>query len=100
MGISSRLSNDGKEVVIDVSGRFDFSLQKEFRDAYRDYDGGLSYRVDLSNAEYMDSSALGMLLLLRKHAGDVSQRVRLTGANGTVKKILEVANFDKMFALA
>ena len=100
MGISSRLSSDGREVVIDVSGRFDFSLQKEFRDAYKDYDGSLSYRVDLSNAEYMDSSALGMLLLLRKHAGDVSQRVRLTGAKGTVKKILEVANFDKMFALA
>ncbi len=99
MKVTSRLQDNGTEVVIEINGRFDFSLQKEFRDAYQKYDGGLSYRVNLENTEYMDSSALGMLLLLREHAGNVTQRVRLVGANKAVRKILEVANFDKLFAI-
>ncbi len=100
MKVTSRLQDNGKEVVIEINGRFDFSLQKEFRDAYQKHDGGLSYRVNLENTEYMDSSALGMLLLLREHAGNVTHRIRLVGANRAVRKILDVANFDKLFAIA
>ncbi|WJW76428.1 STAS domain-containing protein [Thiohalobacter sp. IOR34] len=99
MKVTSRLADGGKEVVIDINGRFDFSVQKEFREAYQHHDGKLNYRVNLADTEYMDSSALGMLLLLREHAGNVDHRVRLAGAKGAVRKILEVANFDKLFAM-
>ena len=99
MSVHSRLANENREVLIDVKGHFDFSVQREFRDAYRDYDDNLTFRVNLSGTEYMDSSALGMLLLLRKHAGDVTNRVVLCGANGVVSKILSIANFDKLFVI-
>ena len=34
MAVASELSADGEELVIRVSGRFDFSAHQAFRDAY------------------------------------------------------------------
>ena len=34
MTVSSRISGDGKELVIAIDDRFDFSLHQLFRDAY------------------------------------------------------------------
>jgi anti-anti-sigma factor len=45
----------------------------------------------------MDSSALGMLLLLREHVDGVRERVRIINCNTEIRKILEIANFDKLF---
>lgn len=85
-------------VVITVPGRFDFSVHKQFRDAYRETPGkGTVYRVDLGETEYMDSSALGMLLLLREHAGGDEARVSIENASEPVKKVLEIANFHRLF---
>lgn len=86
---------------IKVGGRFDFSVHKEFRDATLQAESGVKrIEVDLSNTDYLDSSALGMLLVLRdKVAGD-KNAIRISGARTEVKKILEIANFDKLFTLA
>ena len=58
---------------------------------------GVAYVVDLSNTEYLDSSALGMLLLLREHAGGENANIEITQASADVRKILDVANFSKLF---
>ena len=39
MGITTSATDDGKSVTIKVDGRFDFSVHKDFRNAYKDYDG-------------------------------------------------------------
>ena len=94
-------SSSGSNVTIKITGRFDFSSHKEFRDTYGNTDGtSSSYIVDMSQAEYIDSSALGMLLLLREHAGSENAKISISGANKEVKDILIVSNFDKLFTLA
>lgn len=98
MAVQSAVTGD--EVRISVDGRFDFSVHREFRDAYRDTDGPSSrYRVDLARVEYLDSSALGMLLLLKEFAGGDRGRVAIEHCQPEVKKILEVANFHRLFEL-
>ncbi len=92
------VSDDGRSVTIVVAGKFDFQLYEEFRTAYSSTAGsGVSYEVDLSDTEYLDSSALGMLLLLREHAGGENSQVEITRASPEVRKILQVANFGKLF---
>ncbi len=99
-GVTQYVSQDNKRVVITIDGRFDFGLHQAFRNAYRDTPGpGVEYHVDLSNTDYMDSSALGMLLLLREHAGNDQARVVIQGPSEPVRKVLEIANFQKMFVL-
>ena len=100
MGINTTVSETGSKVTISVAGKFDFQLYDEFRASYADTAGnGVEYVVDLSDTEYMDSSALGMLLLLREHAGGESSSIEITQASVEVRKILDVANFGKLFKI-
>ena len=100
MGINTTVSETGNQVTISVTGKFDFQLYDEFRASYADTAGnGVEYVVDLSDTEYLDSSALGMLLLLREHAGGESSSIEITQASTEVRKILDVANFGKLFKI-
>jgi len=100
MSVSCNVS--GNKVNISVSGRFDFSSHKEFREAYRKAPSGSNneYLIDLSATDYIDSSALGMMLLLREHAGGDQSDVSITGCRVDVKDILMVSNFDKLFKIS
>jgi anti-anti-sigma factor len=100
MSISVEVSNDGKSAVIKVEGRFDFSVHNEFHRAYKDtvLDNGV-YNLDLSATEYLDSSALGMLLLLKEYAESNGSSVKISNANHEIMEILQIASFDKLFAL-
>ncbi|VAW93119.1 Anti-sigma B factor antagonist RsbV [hydrothermal vent metagenome] len=100
MPISSTISDNGKTVTINVSGRFDFNSHRDFRASYGDEGGNLKYIVDMSGTNYMDSSALGMLLLLREHAGGDSCDVTITSCSEDIKKILTISNFEKLFKLS
>jgi len=96
--VSQLISQDKKQVVISVNGRFDFSSHQAFRKAYCDLPGsGIEYRVNMSKTDYIDSSALGMLLLLREHAGNDKAQVVIEDPSEMVRQVLEIANFQKMF---
>ncbi len=100
MSISMTVNSDNKAATMKVIGRFDFSLHNDFRKAYKDISiNAGQYVVDLSGTEYLDSSALGMLLLLKEHAESHSSQVKLTGYSDEIKEILTIASFDKIFTL-
>jgi anti-anti-sigma factor len=93
--------SDGK-VSIRLDGRFDFSAHRDFRESYS---AGLEaadvreFEIDLARVEYVDSSALGMLLMLREKAQAAKKTVALTNCTGPVKQILDVANFGRLFSI-
>jgi HptB-dependent secretion and biofilm anti anti-sigma factor len=94
-------SRDGSAVIV-LQGRFDFNAHREFRDAV---DRALKeaapvIKVDLTGVDYLDSSALGMLLMLRDKAKGAGKSVTLANARGAVKQVIEIANFGKLFQLA
>ena len=100
MAITSTVSSDGKDVTIQVSGRFDFSTHQDFMRAYKEHEKGKNrFIVDLSEAEYMDSSAMGMLLQLREYSNKQSGCVTLSGGSGAIQEILRIANFGKIFTI-
>ncbi len=101
MSVESEVSLDGTKLTIKVRGRFDFGSHQTFRDAYeRFYKVPDIYVVDLKEATYLDSSALGMLLLLRDHAGGDDAEVQVINSNSDVRKILAISNFDKLFDIS
>ncbi len=101
MSVSQEVSKDGKEVHISITGRFDYKVSQAFRDSYRRIPGQdcVSYHVDLSDAVYMDSSALGMLLLLREHAKCRGGSVFIERPSKQIDNILKVANFEQLFTI-
>jgi len=99
MTVKAELSLDGKILTISVKGRFDYAKHQEFRESYGDKE--LSpVIVDLKEATYLDSSALGMLLLLRDHAGGDDSDIRVVNCSLDVRNILAISNFDKLFDIS
>ncbi len=100
MSITTSKSADGTVLTIRIQGRFDFSSHQEFRDAYESDDGKVKeFMIDMSETTYLDSSALGMLLLLRDYAGGDSASISITNCNHDVKKILTISNFEQLFVI-
>lgn len=99
MSVTSSVSEGGKQVTIQINGRFDFNAHQEFRKAYRNERSDAKYLIQMEGTEYIDSSALGMLLLLREHAGNDDADVTITGCREDIRKILNIANFDRLFII-
>ena len=47
----------------------------------------------------MDSSALGMILLLKDHAEKSANKIVIQKPNETVNKILEIAQFHRLLTI-
>lgn len=93
-------NRDGKMAII-LQGRFDFNSHREFRDAVdRAINEAVQVvQVDLGGVDYLDSSALGMLLMLRDKAKGTGKTVELANAKGSVKQVIDIANFGKLFMI-
>jgi HptB-dependent secretion and biofilm anti anti-sigma factor len=89
----------GDSMVIKVKGRFDFSCHSAFREAYSNARESADFVVDMGEASYMDSAALGMLLLLREHAQQNGGRVTITNCRGHTYDVLQIANFHRLFKI-
>ena len=78
--------------------KFDFSKVEDFRNAYDKLDDDVAHiAVDLSQTEYMDSSALGMLLNMQKSLANKELSYSIENARPQVAKILKISRFDKKF---
>ena len=98
MEIRSSYQNQGQTLIIDVGTKFDFSKVEDFRNAYDKIDDDVSHiAVDLSQTEYMDSSALGMLLNMQKSLANKVLSYSIENARPQVAKILKISRFDKKF---
>jgi anti-anti-sigma factor len=100
MSIKKKISDNKRKIEISISGRFDFSLHQHFRDAYINCkDKNVDFTLNLSEASYMDSSALGMILLLKDHAESYSGKVIISKPSEPVNKILEIAQFHRLLSI-
>lgn len=89
--------------VTRLQGRFDFSAHREFRSSCISSLASnevSELELDLGGVEYLDSSALGMLLLVKEHADKARKRLLLSNCHGTVRQVLDIANFGKIFSIA
>lgn len=101
MSVKQEILNDGMNINISITGRFDYKVSQDFRNSYRKIPSyqEITYYIDLSDANYMDSSALGMLLLLREHAKSYNGTVVIDRPSIEINNILKVANFEQLFTI-
>ena len=85
---------------IHLGKNFDFESHKIFKEHIQEVMSQSVKRLNLNFAdiEYLDSSALGMLMLA-KHEGDAKEcAVILTNVKeGHARKVIELVKFDQIF---
>ncbi|MBZ0106802.1 MAG: STAS domain-containing protein [Sulfuricella denitrificans] len=92
----------GNTARLVLNGRFDFNSYQDFNQHADQImsDGSIGqFAVDFENVKYIDSSALGMLLLLKERATSVSKTVLLVNCKGAVYQALELGNFHRLFTI-
>ena len=100
MSISASVS--GNTATIIMTGRFDFNVQRDFKEAYDPQLNNAAVgaiEVNLAGVDYLDSSALGMLLMLRERAAAAGKGLKLCKPGAGVAQILDIANFSKLFTI-
>ena len=100
MQVSSNIQQE--KATLTLNGRFDFNSHRDFRNSYDELLQNSAIKeleVNLGGVDYLDSSALGMLLLLKERATAAHITLELSNCHGMVKQVLDVANFGKIFTI-
>lgn len=94
------LSTVAGATVACLSGRFDFTTRNQVMAQLEqaiERAAEFEISLDLGQVNYIDSSALGMLLVLRDKAKRLDKSVALLNAHGQVREVLGTAQFDRLF---
>lgn len=101
MGLSTASHRADSHLIIALDEKFDFATVHDFKEAYTDIPSEVKViEVDLSNTEYMDSSALGMLLNMQKNLSGREIEFRISHCRPQVARILKISRFDKKFIIS
>ena len=96
-----RVNNTSTGQEVQLKGRFTFSDHENFRNVVQLMENGGTKRFifDLSGLEFVDSAGLGMFLIAREAAERHKLQLVLRGAQGQVKRMLDLGRFDSLFTI-
>lgn len=94
-------SVNGKELKLDLKGKFTFADNKVFADILEEisnssFDGVV---IDLGDVEFIDSAALGILLLARDKCVKSATNLELRNPKGQVKQMFDISRFNDLFQI-
>ena len=83
-------------IVVEVHGDLDMASEPQLRDHLQPLAGPSQVVVDLAGVEFMDSSALGTLVVMFKALRDGGGRLCLAAVRPPVRAILSVTSVDRV----
>ena len=101
MAITREYNKEGNELTIRISGDMEFSMLEQFRQTYSGLDmDQIKIKIDLREAERFNSEALGMLLILREHAGGEQAQISIIGCGPDMRRIFQASGFENLFTIS
>ncbi|MBF0163786.1 MAG: STAS domain-containing protein [Magnetococcales bacterium] len=94
-----KITESDNVILVSLPEEFSYRIYQEFRGVYLDRPVGVRYDIDFSQVVSMDSSALGMLLLMHEHCKSHRCRIRLLHCNSRVAGILSYSSVGSLFEL-
>jgi len=90
---------EGKS-IIHLDGRFDFGSRKTFKEAIDQVaEEGSPVVLDLEKVTFVDSSALGLLVISHQNLKNKNIPFYLVNPQTYVKQVLDLANIGKMIPI-
>jgi anti-anti-sigma factor len=87
--------------LVTLRGEFDVAsreaLRQELRSALESCSGD-TVLIDLSGVEFLDCTAVGILVRAHNEATGMGRRLVLLGASGGVQKLLDITHIDRTIA--
>lgn len=102
MKIKCHQTDEGTPVM-QIAGRLDFTQREEFSamtEHFLERVSGTEVHINCANLDYLDSSGLGMLLILRDRAQQLGCSVALLNCSAAIRDVLNTVQFGRLFRLA
>ncbi|PKU24181.1 STAS domain-containing protein [Telmatospirillum siberiense] len=99
--MQSRIQKGGDAVELFLEGRFTFADHESFRHIIEELGADAPPRqctIDLTEVSYLDSAAVGMLLLMRERFD--RSKITLKGGSSSVKELIRIAKLGTLFDIA
>jgi anti-anti-sigma factor len=92
-------STKGELLEVSLSGKFTFMDTAAYNDFLQESVEGMykSVSIDLSEVEFIDSAALGLLLLTRDKCDQQKVDLYLKNPTGQVKQMFDISRFSELF---
>jgi anti-anti-sigma factor len=86
---------------VTLTGSFTFNDHQNYREILQKIEEGDVHKVvlHLQQVDFIDSAALGMLLLAQDAIEHHNKSLVLSGAVGQVKKMFDLARFEDLFTI-
>lgn len=95
------ITTTDSEVTLSLSERFTAVDATTFRRLIDSLpaEGIASVVIEMSGLEYIDSAAMGLLVLVRDNAINRQIAMKIRGPHGQVRKAFDIFNFDQLFTV-
>ena len=95
------IKKDGMNAICTLTGELTFNDHDQFRRMLDEaLDGGMKQvSLDLVNLEFIDSAGMGMLLVGQDKSSSEGWSFQLTGPQGQVKKMLDLAKLSQVITI-
>ena len=90
---------DDGVITIALEENFDYRSRESFQRAFKKKPKKSQYFIDFDKVSFVDSSALGLLLILREYNGCNGSAIHLINTNKETRKMLEMVKFTTLFQL-
>jgi len=98
--IYSQLNDAAETCTISLPIEFTHKHRADFLDSFQSHgDAVRKWIVDFTRVEFIDSSALGLLLILKEHEKKSGQSIVLMALQEKVLDALRMANFQSIFKI-
>lgn len=98
---NQRFLVENSQVVVTLAGSLQGELAAQIREAVLTYiaDGYYDFKVDFSKVNTINSTGLGMLVNIQKHALQQGGDIIIHGLQGTVKAAFDRTRLSKAFTI-
>ena len=99
MKITKEVNN--RKVTLKLEGKFTYTQRKPFQEMLKavSVDGIEHIVIDLSQVAFLDSAALGLLMISHRQVQGEKRTLSLAYPQPTVRQIIELANLHKTIPL-
>ena len=91
-------AENGTETTLKLKGCLDTAATPQFAEAMEGTAGAASLVLDMTELEFISSSALRQLVATKKKRG-AAYPIALVGANEVVREVFDVTGLDEVFEI-
>lgn len=93
-------TNSDNALIVKLQGNLDTLAAEEIMDQIKDIlDSDTPITIDCTDLEYISSSGLRVLLMIRKAQKAKGNNVTMLSVNTSIMEVLRITHFDKMFEI-